>query len=57
MRAGRMFKLIKEQIDQRGPINYHNAMSAASAIVARMEERGEERQKEVVESPGTDATD
>jgi transcriptional regulator of NAD metabolism len=52
-----LYKLLKEQIDQRGPINYDNAMSSARDIVRRMEERGEERKKEkVVKSPGTDST-
>jgi hypothetical protein len=56
VRAGYLWQLLKEQIDQRGPINYHNVMSTARAIAQRMEERGEEDKKKVVESPGTDSS-
>jgi hypothetical protein len=44
----KLYKLIKEQIDNRGPINYHNAMSTAHAIAKRVNEREKE---EEVESP------
>lgn len=48
MKVSEMWELLKEQIEQRGPINFDNAMPAAKGIVARMEERGEEKEETVV---------
>jgi hypothetical protein len=53
----RLYKAIKEQIDQRGPINYNNAMTTANAIVDWMEERGYTQEKEEDIKVGLDTTD
>jgi hypothetical protein len=51
----KIYKLLKDAIDHRGPINYHNAMSVAAEIAQHMKEGHGEGKKET--ASGTQSAD